>query len=574
VIFDNGKVLALNKHTGRMTALVDASLKAVAFASPDTFFLGTNRGVFQCAAAGGPFGTVRVKSLEERIYSLQYDTVEKTLYAATAHGLFSWRHGEKQPMQYKGRDVFASDLALHAGELYVPTRADGVLVWGNGAFNRKLAYQYGNRPITVRKLAMAGQTLVAEAVEGFFRIDMPEGRAEPLHAFYGIEPGRITDFDLRENALWVSHAGGVQKIDLDHPRRNTEAPACRIEQVLVNNRSLGDSGLMDLDHTQNKVQFEFTSNSLRSMGTVRYHYRLLGHDTAWQPVDPPLNQVVFNALSPGNYTFEVRAGLLGGFGPMRAVPFRILDPFYARWWFMLLMGLCFAGAVLALYRRQLRMQAAKLERMNEVNLSKLAAIRSQMNPHFIFNSLNSIQDLILKGDVEHSYSYVTTFSDLVRTTLDHSDKNFIDLDQEIRSIELYLSLEKLRFKEELVYELTYPRELDVRIPPMLVQPFIENALVHGLLHKAGEKRLSVKFIMEDGLQCIIADNGVGRAAVQQIQERQRKHASFSGGAIRRRFDILSHLFNGTFGYRYEDLMEEGRAVGTRVILTLPFQQKF
>ena len=157
VIFDNGKVLALNKHTGRMKALVDASLKAVAFASPDTFFLGTNRGVFQCAAADGPFGTVRVKSLEERIYSLQYDTVEKTLYAATAHGLFSWRNGEKQPMQYKGRDVFASGLVLHAGELYLPTRADGILVWRNGEFTRQLAYRYGNRPITVRKLAMAGQ---------------------------------------------------------------------------------------------------------------------------------------------------------------------------------------------------------------------------------------------------------------------------------------------------------------------------------------------------------------------------------------------------------------------------------
>lgn len=88
VIFDNGKVLALNKHTGRMTALVDASLKAVAFVSPDTFYLGTNRGVFRCVAANGPFGTERVNGLEERIYSLQYDAAGKTLYAATAHGLF------------------------------------------------------------------------------------------------------------------------------------------------------------------------------------------------------------------------------------------------------------------------------------------------------------------------------------------------------------------------------------------------------------------------------------------------------------------------------------------------------
>lgn len=574
VVFDNGKVQALNKQTGRMSTLVDASLKTVAFAAPDTFFIGTNRGAFRCVAAGTRIATARLHGLEERIYFLQYDTAQQTVYAATAHGLFAWRNGEKHPMRYKGREVFATGLAFHAGELYVPTRADGVLVWRNWAFNRPLVWLYGNKPITVRKMAFAGHAAVADAAEGFFRIDLGDGKAEPLHAYYGIEPGRITDFDARGNALWVSHAGGVQRIDLDHPRKTEDPPSCRIEQVLVNNRPLGGSALMDLDYAQNKVQFAFTSNSLRSMGMVRYHYRLLGHDTAWQAVDPPLHQVVFNALSPGDYTFEVRAGLMDGFGPVEAVPFRILDPWYARWWFLLIAGLCLAGAVLALYLRQLRVQAAKLERVNEVNLSKLAAIRSQMNPHFIFNALNSIQDLILKGDVEHSYGYVTTFSQLVRTTLDHSDKNFIDLEQEVRSIELYLSLEKLRFKEELVYEVAWPRELDVRVPPMLVQPFIENALVHGLLHKAGEKRLYVKFVMGEHLQCIIEDNGIGREAVKKIQERQRKHASFAGGAIRKRLDILGHLYQGSFGYRYEDLTEDGRAVGTRVILTLPFQHPF
>jgi LytS/YehU family sensor histidine kinase len=223
----------------------------------------------------------------------------------------------------------------------------------------------------------------------------------------------------------------------------------------------------------------------------------------------------------------------------------------------------------------LRLQQKKSEQINELNASKLTAIQSQMNPHFIFNSLNSVQDLILKGDVEHSYTYITTFSNLVRRTLNYSEKDFIDFEQEIKLLELYLSLEKLRFKKELNYEILYNNIEDIMIPPLLVQPFIENSLVHGLLHKEGIKNLKITFYLKDRLICTIEDNGIGREKAKAIKLRQRSdHESFSGRAIKKRFEILSTVFGGEFGYEYEDLTTNGEAIGTKVTLMIPVKYKF
>jgi Putative regulator of cell autolysis len=198
-----------------------------------------------------------------------------------------------------------------------------------------------------------------------------------------------------------------------------------------------------------------------------------------------------------------------------------------------------------------------------------------MNPHFIFNSLNSIQDLVLKGDVENSYSYITTFSNLMRRTLSYSDKDFIEFGQEIKLLEIYLSLESLRYKSDFSYKINTNGMDDVMLPPLLIQPFIENALIHGLLHKEGEKKLSISFELKDTLICTIEDNGIGRQQSKLIKERQRKeHESFSGKAIRKRFDILSSVFQGQFGYTYRDLYEGDQASGTQVILTIPIKHKF
>jgi LytS/YehU family sensor histidine kinase len=140
---------------------------------------------------------------------------------------------------------------------------------------------------------------------------------------------------------------------------------------------------------------------------------------------------------------------------------------------------------------------------------------------------------------------------------------------------LYLSLEKLRFKKDFEYTIQTDTVDDILIPPLLIQPFIENALVHGLLHRAGKKKIDIRFELNENLHCIIEDNGIGREKAKAIRHRQHKdHESFSGKAIKKRLEILSDLYSGSFGYVYDDLTENNEPTGTKVTLTIPVKRKY
>ena len=230
-------------------------------------------------------------------------------------------------------------------------------------------------------------------------------------------------------------------------------------------------------------------------------------------------------------------------------------------------------------RKKAEMIALELEEIQrrlqieqEQRKAELKALKSQMNPHFIFNSINSIQDLVLQQDVDTSYDYIVHFSNLVRGMLSHSDNEFISLEKEIDFLNTYLKLEKLRFGDELNYEikLTNLNEYEIDIPSLIVQPFVENALLHGLLHKKGIKNLDIEFKMLEGLICTISDNGIGREESKKIKERQNQnHESFAMEAIRKRLEILKIEYGNDIGFSIKDLEE-----GTQIEIILPYKSHF
>jgi sensor histidine kinase YesM len=187
---------------------------------------------------------------------------------------------------------------------------------------------------------------------------------------------------------------------------------------------------------------------------------------------------------------------------------------------------------------------------------------------------------VLKARLEEAYTYITIFSNLVRYALHLSDKEFIEFEQEYKLLDLYLRLEKLRFGESLTYNIETNEGMeDILLPSMIIQPFVENALVHGLLHKKeGSRHLHIAFLLQDDcLLCTVSDNGIGRAAAKKLQQKRGKeYRSFSGEAIRRRFEVLRqqyHLKN--MGYVYEDLNDNnGKACGTRVHICLPIRHAY
>ena len=201
-----------------------------------------------------------------------------------------------------------------------------------------------------------------------------------------------------------------------------------------------------------------------------------------------------------------------------------------------------------------------------------------MNPHFIFNCLSSINRFILKNETKVASNYLTRFSRLMRMVLMNSQKQFISLDEELQMLELYLEMERLRFKNSFDYRITFLNAIDsdnIFIPPLLLQPFCENAIWHGLMHKESPGRLDIELSMQDKiLNCVITDNGVGREKAETMKSKTAEKEKSMGLKITTERLALLNREKGlhTF-YEIEDLKDEnGNAAGTKVSLKISFKE--
>jgi LytS/YehU family sensor histidine kinase len=215
-------------------------------------------------------------------------------------------------------------------------------------------------------------------------------------------------------------------------------------------------------------------------------------------------------------------------------------------------------------RTVIQQQMAQLE---------MKALRAQMNPHFIFNALNSIQTFMMKNETEQALSYLGRFARLIRNVLDTSQLNIIPVSKEIKMLENYLELEKLRFADQFSYEITIDDELDADytdIPTMVLQPFVENAIWHGLLHKKEKGSVTITFHkVKDRVLCIIKDDGIGRVGAAALRQ-QSGHNSKGLQITRDRLALYNKRFNLDATFDIEDLYdEEEQPCGTRVNIWLP-----
>ncbi|MBK9982484.1 MAG: histidine kinase [Saprospiraceae bacterium] len=215
----------------------------------------------------------------------------------------------------------------------------------------------------------------------------------------------------------------------------------------------------------------------------------------------------------------------------------------------------------------------------ELTNQQLTALRAQMNPHFIFNALNSIQKYIMTGNVDEANSYLSKFSKLQRMILSYCDENFITLDKEINMLQLYLELEQLRLTDDFTFSIGVDDDIDpeeIQIPPMMLQPFAENAIWHGLVPKEGLKKLSIRFFMptHDVLRCIVEDNGVGRAAAGKNKAEKLKDSTINKSKglslVYNRLAILERKYGREFSVAIRDKVDTNHiALGTVVELIIP-----
>lgn len=390
---------------------------------------------------------------------------------------------------------------------------------------------------------------------------------------------------LRSKDIVISHYGGLSIIDLDAYQWNSRKANLEFSAVTILDKKVavpGPRSTISLSYDENFITFEWFADALNNSNQNTYQYILKGYHQNW--ITTKQNNVRFASLPTGSYEMLVRVRNNDGYwGETKQISFRIVPPFWRTWVFYLLLGIV-VGGVLYLFYHYKTEQIKKEERLKSQFAQDLAsiemkALRAQMNPHFIFNSLNSIQKFILKNDTFAASQYLTKFSKLIRLILDHSNQNYIPLSSEIALLQLYTEIEALRFDNQFQYEFTIANDVDSHsalIPSMIIQPYIENAIWHGLLHKDTIGKLWVQIAkhQEDCIRVVVEDNGIGRKKAQELKSKQiLKKKSYGMEITHNRIDILNKMENKNTICTITDLEDADKnAIGTRVELIIPLKK--
>jgi two-component system, LytTR family, sensor kinase len=216
----------------------------------------------------------------------------------------------------------------------------------------------------------------------------------------------------------------------------------------------------------------------------------------------------------------------------------------------------------------------KIKTKQKTDQLMLKNLIQQMNPHFIFNTLNSIQYYMYNHSELDTNDYISKFATLIRQILENSNKNSITLSEELKSVVLYIELEQLRFNHSFEYQIVIPPEInpdEIRIPSMFIQPFIENSILHGLRHISQKGNLCIQFkINQDVLECTIEDNGIGRNKSDELNARNTpKHSSMALQISTERLKLLGSIYNKKLALRFMDMKEGCDDCGTKVFVELP-----
>lgn len=386
----------------------------------------------------------------------------------------------------------------------------------------------------------------------------------------------------RTGIIWAGSSLGIVSFIPDEFFLSAAFPQMYITGIKQREKSgaINDlSGRNKFSYRNNSFNFSFVALDYASQKSIRYFYRLDGLDTNWVSAGS-LRSVSYENLSPGHYSFHVKAlNNKGIWSRQDAVySFSIATPFRQTWWFRILLTLAAITAITIYIRRRINAVKAKAAIRQQVTELELKALRAQMNPHFIFNAMNSIQQFTLKNDVDNANLYISKFSTLLRKVLHSSQQNFITLEEEMEQLNLYLEIEKQRLGDDFTYSVQADEEIEedaVKIPGMLVQPFVENALKHGLLLKEGVKNLSVAFgpANYNELLVTVTDNGIGRLKAEQIKAQQEKllpHQSMGIELVEERLRLLGYSAQNTATAEFTDLYDEqGLPAGTRVSIRIP-----
>lgn len=521
-------------------------------------------------------------SLHENIAILQnnlraksidfFDTKDQFLVTSN-NGLFLFNTKNSSEFFIQKERSFASDIFSFNKKLYVLDNNGNLYIVYRSGKKSFLNPEIGIPPNSIYSIKRFDNVLYIVCKNRIFEYDLTYTTSKA----YSYNTNLLNVFDLikDKNKLIIVTIDRLVTINLDIKRIIKDIPQFYFNNFYVNNESIQKEELKNLKKNENNLRITYSLLDYGSNIEPKVEYRL--NKKSWIKIPTGSREIQLTSLSPGDYSLEI---MINNEIIRESILINVDVPLYTKWWFIssiVAMVSIIAFTIYLLRTRSLHRKITNLNEKialeNELRTSMLTSIKAQMNPHFFYNALNTIQSYIFSNDKYNATTYLAKFSKLTRMILEMSGEQTVKLEDEINSLKLYLDLEQMRFQQDFNYQLITAQNLNtsqIKIPSMLIQPYVENAVKHGLLHKEGHKEVNVIFeVYEDLLKVTIDDNGVGRKRSEEINSHKiDKPKSFSTDSNRKRLEILNHNKNVASVEFVDKLDENQQSTGTTVILLI------
>ncbi|MGB8191946.1 MAG: histidine kinase [Chitinophagaceae bacterium] len=582
VRFSNKKAERIFPSTRETYSLNDVhagAMKSLARGSDKKIYIGSHAALFNIGADH------KMKLMAVKRITAIIESQNNELLIGSTNGLFEFRNGNIEPYTGGGTHISQHITDLQKGSDFIcaATNDFGLILKKEDKFFRIVAndsLQLLTSNICRKIFIDSSDNIWACTNKGLCKVSVRTWNpftyeVQQFTTDDGLISNDVNDVYVSDDTVWAATSGGLSYFRQSEVKHSGAIPIIYISRI---------DTLMDRSFSyRTKIAIGLEGISYESLGKLRYRYRLKGLYEDWRYTDR--NQLLYDVLPPGYYQLEVYS--INRFGEESApavAAFTIVPPWWATNWAYALYFIIFVallGAAFALVRRNSRRkERARMKHIQQLQQLELKALRSQMNPHFIFNTLNAVQKYILENDKEASYRYLTRFSKLIRSFLENSRQTSISLKDELDLLRAYMEMEALRFRNRFTYEIEIDHTLDpvsVYIPSMLIQPYVENAIWHGIQHKEtnGFVKLSVQNLGGNVLRCRIQDNGIGRKKAGEIESVSvSRHQPVGMTITQQRLEIINERLKQV-SVNFIDIEDElpGQGSGTIVELVVTYLTK-
>lgn len=517
------------------------------------------------------------------------------IWAGTNKGIFCLENRKTINIskQFPETATAISDLYFQEStqNLIAGSNSKGIFVFKNNKLIKHISKKNGlssNTIYAIKKGFLDNSVLVCNN----FGIDAINFKAKNytvknLNSTFGIEGTKINDVEIIGDNLYIASDNGLLVVNYKNLKQNTIKPKIVIERFVVENKNYYLSKNKRFNYNQNDITISYIGLSYKSQKNIQYQFKLLGSDKKW--TRSKSSEINYKSLSPGKYEFVVYCVNSSTiYSNPAKISFIINKPFWSTYPFMFLVGAILIAIgyyfwkqkehsikrKFEIERNQIQSERDKANIEKQIIALEQKALRMQMNPHFIFNALNTIKGYYSEGNDEKAGDFISKFSTLLRMLLENTEQ-IIPLSTEIKMLYLYIDLTKIRYKNAFEYKIEVDPAIhqdEVAIPMLLLQPIVENAIIHGLSPKKGHGFLLVSFYKKGKqLECVVKDNGIGRIASAEKQK-HKLHESKAIEITKERLNLLENDENIKADLVLEDLLDDNNnSTGTLVTINIPYK---